>query len=328
MTVIPIKGAPKRAKQAPSRRPKAPAASAVLPAESGMFTASDGAAIYFEDSGGAEPVMFYIYGLACSIRHWKYPLAHFASGGSAKTAHRQIWLDFRGHGRSEPLANGDRLTVTRIIKDIVELCAARGIRQATFLGQSMGGSIALELAHEHPELVKGLVLLTSPGRDPGRFLPGQPVAQHLWRAMIGLNRLSPMAIRLGYAAIEPYRALIHLSLREIVRNLGFNAKLTRTEDIDEYVAKVLDVNPNLFYDMAGELAAFDVAELSRPIECPALVIAGERDRIVPMREAKRLAKHLPRSELAVVPHGSHCPHFDDPALVNRMIEAFLTKHGL
>jgi pimeloyl-ACP methyl ester carboxylesterase len=64
------------------------------------------------------------------------------------------------------------------------------------------------------------------------------------------------------------------------------------------------------------------------VGCPALAIAGGRDQLVPLGEMRRLVKHLPAGELFVVPHGSHCPHFDDPGLVNRRIERFLGMHGL
>lgn len=298
---------------------------------SGLWRASDGADIYFEDSGSAAPVLFYIYGLACSIRHWKYPLAHFADGGPAAMRgkpHRQVWLDFRGHGHSgRPAARGP-LKVTRIIDDIVELCAFRGIKSATFLGQSMGGSIVLDLAHRHPTLVDAVVLLATPGRDPGRSLPLQPVSQRLWRLMIEVNKAAPDVVRLGFKLSEPFRGVVRVAMREIVRNLGFNPKLSRTDDIDEYVNKVLDIDPNDFYDMAGELASFDVATLQPAVTQPALVIAGEMDRVVPVAEAERLASHLPNAELQIVPHGSHCPHFDDPGRVNELIESFLRRHSL
>jgi pimeloyl-ACP methyl ester carboxylesterase len=297
-------------------------------AKTGSFRASDGTEIYFEDTGGDAPAMFYIYGLACSIRHWKYPLAHFGPGGAAHRPHRQVWLDFRGHGKSKRQMGGGPLRVARIVQDVVELCRHREIAAATFLGQSMGGSIALELAHRHPQLVKGLVLLTAPGRDPGASLPFQPIARRAWRGLIELNRRAPLVIHLGYLAAQPYQRITKPIVREVVRNMGFNPKLSRTDDIDEYVGKVFEVNPNAFYDMAGELMGFDVAALDPPVRAPALVIAGEKDQVVPIAEARRLAEHLPGGELAVVPHGSHCPHFDDPGLVNRLIEDFLDRHRL
>jgi pimeloyl-ACP methyl ester carboxylesterase len=174
------------------------------------------------------------------------------------------------------------------------------------------------------------VLLASPGRDPGAFLPAQPLGRHFWRATIELNRRAPLAMKLAYGLVKPSLTspLILGAIREIVRHTGFNPKLARTDDIEEYVGKVLEVDPNLFYDMAGELESFDVAKIGAGITCPALVIAGGDDQIVPIAEARRLAKHLPASELMIVPHGSHCPHFDDPPLVNGLIEAFLAKHGL
>jgi len=296
----------------------------------GLFTTADGASIYYEDSGGPGPALFYIYGLGCSIQHWKYPLAYFSGEGAAARPRRQVWLDFRGHGHSGAVPAGSRLLMDTIVEDIASLCAYRRIRQASFLGQSMGGVVALKLAHQHPELVRALVLLASPGRDPGRFLPLNPVSGALWKGLIGLNRRLPLAVKLGHLALTPALKLapVKLTLRELVRQSGFNPELARTDDIDEYIAKVFEVKANLFFDMAGDLAGFDVAQLVPRIACPALIVAGVADKVIPLGEARRLARHLPESELVTLPHGSHCPHFDDPTSVNQMIEAFLEKHHL
>ena len=294
------------------------------PAAQGLYTAPDGAEIYYEDTGGPDPVLFFIYGLGCSIRHWKYPMAHLAKG------HRLIWLDFRGHGRSGRPPRGQRLTIATIVDDMRALCAYRGVEAATFLGQSMGGVMALALAHAAPELARGLVLLASPGRDVGAHLPAQPAAGWLWQGMIALNRHAPLAVRLGYAAVKPlsrHPALL-LPIREVIRHTGFNPDLARTDDIDEYLGKVLEVDPNLFYDMAADLREFDVAALSPPVACPTLIIAGARDQVVPLAESERLARLIPRAQLEVVPHGSHCPHFDDPGLVCRRMAEFLREQGL
>jgi 3-oxoadipate enol-lactonase len=304
-------------------------------AETGHFTGPDGVEIYFEDSGGAGPALFYVYGLGCSIKHWKYPMAHFAkrgrgAEGGAKKRRRQIWLDFKGHGNSKPPHRGDALTISGIIEDIVALCEYRGVRSATFLGQSMGGSIVIALAHAHPELVKAMVLLASPGRDPARDLPLQPVSKHLWSLICELNARAPEIVRLAQRLGRPVAESLPVKavVREVIRQCGFNPELASTSDIEEYLDKVYSVHPNHFFDMAHDLRRFDAAKLKPKVACPALIIAGEMDQIVPLSEAKRLAKALPAARLEVVPHGSHCPHFDDPGYVNRLIEAFLVEQGV
>lgn len=331
-----------RARVIPLRQ-KAPLTSASPAAEAGFFTAPDGVEIYFEDTGGAGPALFYVYGLGCSIKHWKYPMAHFAKerdeagrpksarlGKAATTRRRQIWLDFKGHGKSKAPHRGDALSIDGIIADIVALCEARGVEQATFLGQSMGGSIVIALAHAHPELVKAMVLLASPGRDPARDLPLQPISKHLWSLVCEVNARAPEVLRLAQRLGRPFAESLPVKtvVREVVRQCGFNPELASTADIEEYLDKVYSVHPNLFFDMANDLRRFDAAKLKPKVACPALIIAGEKDQIVPLSEARRLAKALPAGRLEVVPHGSHCPHFDDPGYVNRLIETFLVEQGV
>lgn len=305
-------------------------AQAAVKAASGKVKGAGGVGLYVEDSGGDGPPLFYVYGLGCTIRHWQYPMRYFGDAAPVERRHRQVWSDFRGHGQSDPVLPGQRLTIDLIVSDLQAICLARGIKRATFLGQSMGASIVLALAAAAPDLVGGLVLLTPPGRNPAPFLPVQPLSKYAWDFMVKLNDRLPLAVRLAYALGQPVRATKawQALLREVIRHGGFNPELARTDDIDEYIDKIFAVDPNLFYDMAGDLSKFDVADLTTPIACPTLIVAGAKDRIVPYEEVKRLAGLIPQAEICLVRHGSHCPHFDDPGYVNRAMADFLAKHAL
>jgi pimeloyl-ACP methyl ester carboxylesterase len=291
-----------------------------------MFQAADGVELYFEDSGGAGSPLFFVYGLGCSIQHWKYPRSYLAE----HTERRQIWMDFRGHGRSQPPLAGQRLTLDIIADDIAALCRQRGVEDAVILGQSMGGTVALSLAARHPELTRALVLLASPGRNPAPFLPVQPVSSLVWRALTGLNRALPESLRLAYKGISRanQNPIGRFVFRELIRSGGFNPELARTEDIEEYIDEVLRVDPKLFFELADDLSRFDVASIGHQVQCPVLVIAGAKDKVVPPDETAYVAKTLPAAELVVVEHGSHCPHFDDPGTVSRLVTEFLERHDL
>ena len=304
------------------------------PPTTGRFRAPDGIDLYFEDSGGDGPVLFYIYGLACSIAHWKYPLAYFGEDGhlgrQARKRRRQVWMDFRGHGRSDPPATNHPLSLGQIVDDIRALCGHRGITSATFLGQSMGGTVALALAAKAPALVQALVLLTSPGRDPAKGFPLRPASELLWRGLTNLGQRAPQVVRLANRASRQLlrRPLAFAIFREIIRQGGFNPNLAQTADITEYVERALDLDLQYFLDLAADMSRFDVARLAQPIRSPTLLIAGALDQVVPLWEVRRTATQIPSAELVVIPHGSHCPHFDDPLLVCERLEGFLDRHQL
>ena len=277
------------------------------------------ARIYFEDTGGDGPALIFIYGLGCSIFHWKHQLSYFA-----KTKHRILWLDYRGHGKSPALVLGTRLRMEMLEADIAALCLVRGIAAATLLGQSMGGTLALRFAYRNPGLVRGLVLLAAPPRPPSQTLKLGTIGGVAWQAAIALNKSSPSTMRIGMLGIRR----LMTPMRELVRVMGFNPYLANTADIEQYVEELLKTDPNLFWDLAADLEGLEIEKITPEIKCPTLVIAGARDQVVPLDHSVWLAKRIPSAELEMVQHGSHCPHFDDPPLVNRRIERFLKTHAL
>jgi pimeloyl-ACP methyl ester carboxylesterase len=72
-----------------------------------------------------------------------------------------VRFDQRGFGQSASPPHGVRLTMDRLVEDVVELMNQLGVRQAHVLGQAAGGFVSQNLAIQHPERVKSLVLFAS-----------------------------------------------------------------------------------------------------------------------------------------------------------------------
>jgi pimeloyl-ACP methyl ester carboxylesterase len=295
-----------------------------LPSD-GFFESFDGTSLWYEDTGGDGVPVFFVYGLGCSIQHWKYPRQHFAKGG--RVPRRQIYLDLRGHGRSAVPDPSERFTMDQTVRDIAALCSHLGVDAADFLGQSMGGAIIIALARACPKLVRRVVLLGSPSRSPANGFPLSAFTAPLWRRILSANRSSPQTIgvlhRAGMSLLqkEPFKFV----LRELVRYGGFNPTLAHTADIEEYISKITAVDGNTFFHMAAELEEFDVKNYQEMLKMPLLVIAGARDLVIPLSDQLRYKNYFPQAQIEIIPHGSHCPHFDDPSLVNGILERFLSE---
>ncbi|HLH24389.1 MAG TPA: alpha/beta fold hydrolase [Chloroflexota bacterium] len=183
-------------------------------------------------------------------------------------------------------------------EDGVEGLAARALRvldadpagaaPAYVCGESFGGTIALTLARRHPERVRGLLLLSAFARYPGASahasrlgmacwrLLGDPLAArvfHLWRpigAAGALGRRPPRALVRAYCA----RPQLHLP--------GYRAK-------------------------AAIALHFDARPWLGAITCPAFVLIGTRDPVVPPSAGRELACRLPHARLYCLP-GGHLVH--------------------
>jgi pimeloyl-ACP methyl ester carboxylesterase len=288
----------------------------------------DGTRLYVEDTGGTGDVLFFVYGLGCSIGHWKYQLQYFANRSrrtnAGKKNFRIVWMDFRGHGKSKSAGIPGDYNLDTFVHDIASVMAQLGIERATILGQSMGGTVALSFASRYPSLVDGLVLQGSPPRAPSKVFGISKFGTLAWRGAIALNALSPFTTRLIHRTLPA----LGRPMMEVIRIVGFNSHLVSVDDVREYTEALLASNPNIFWELAGNLEAFDVAELNPPVTARTLIIAGRRDNCVTPDAIKYLESFLPNARVEFIEHGSHCPHLDDPPLINELIDGFLTEAKL
>ena len=188
-----------------------------------------------------------------------------------------VYLDHRGNGRSE---HGDpsRWNLAQWGDDVRAFCDVLGIHKPIVFGVSFGGFVAQSYATRHPEHPGKLVLTSTAARpdwnavfDAFERIGGaqaRQIAQDYW--------LSP----------TPERRVVY---REQCHPLYY----TRPARDPDAAARAIVHDPVNLHFASGEFAAMDFrAALSR-IQCPTLVMAGDRDPITPMAFSETIAANLP-----------------------------------
>ena len=199
--------------------------------------------------------------------------------------------DARGHGRTRwDAAQGFRYDW--LVDDLAAFVDTLGLDSFHVLGFSMGAMTALQFGARSPERVRTLVVVgITTLREP--------------RASVGRRLMDPEWI----VAHEP----------------DFAATLARRHDAGQGIGAWQRLLPAIAADIAAQ-PLLTPAELHR-IECPAMVVCGDRDPFVPPEHAAGLARQLPGGRLFVVPDCGHEVMARRPGLFNEAIAGFYRSTG-
>jgi len=256
-------------------------------------------------------------GILCDGFIWKYvwddlaplvPLVHW---------------HYRGHGRSAPPADPQRIDIDAHADDLE--CVRRHVGDPPIIlfGHSMGCQVALEAYRRRPEKIRGLVLLCGSFGNVTSTFHGVPVLELILPRLLELAQNSPHLVRALWSRLPPRLALkIALKAGEI------DPERVHPEDILPYLSHMTHVDFPMFLRMlraAGEHTAGDI--LAR-IEVPVLVVAGERDTFTPPFLATAMTEAIPQGEILMVPRGTHVTPIEQPELVNARIKQFLNERVL
>jgi 3-oxoadipate enol-lactonase len=194
--------------------------------------------------------------------------------------HRLIVPDLRGHGRSAALPGP--YSVGRLAADIVDLLDRLAVPRADVLGYSQGGTVAQQLARDHPDRVDRLVLACTyaDNRQPRRErLEG---LLSLWLlATLGPAAMAGLIAR-GVGG-PPLSAAQVAALRRML------AANDRRRAVAAHRA----------------MLAFDSRRWLAEITAPTLVVNGGADAAVPGWHAELLAAGIPHAELRTLPGAGH-----------------------
>lgn len=263
-----------------------------VPGESRMVDV-DGHRLRVSIAGSGRPLLL-LNGFGVSIELWN-PLREALHGV------RTIAFDPPGVGESPipPLPVSIRSLArlgTRLLDEL-------GENVVDVLGVSMGGAVAQELAHRAPGRVRRLVLCaTSCGLGS---LPGHPLALALLVNPMrnyspGYARWAAPRMLGGRLRSSPGAAQTYVALRG-----------SRPPDLRGFVWQMLGT------------AGWSSLPWLHSLRMPVLVVAGDDDPIVPLRNARMLASRIPDARLHVVRGGGHLFLLDSLEVVAPVIEDFL-----
>ena len=195
---------------------------------------------------------------------------------------------------------------------------ALGIGRATFVGNSLGGLIALRLALSEPARVTALILVDSAGLgsavNPAFTSVNVPLlgeaAMPFWRTRSGAYQRAWGRTALLFT--HPPRSVPREWLAE-------QCRLAR-------LPGYLEAHLTALRALVGPFGQREVmVDRLGLLETPTLVVWGERDRVFPRSQAKRSVARLRDGSLALIPDCGHIPHVECPDRFLGALDGFLLK---
>ncbi|GAG27791.1 unnamed protein product, partial [marine sediment metagenome] len=211
--------------------------------------------------------------------------------------HKTYALDFWGFGESGK--QGESFTVQDYVEMVDQFMERLGIAQASILGHSMGGTVALSLTLEHPERVQRVVVVGSPIVGDGLSLFLRLSAR---RSLAGLfYQVFPLSVRL----LSPFYARDWKRWYKM-----FRRDLSRT-------------TLESFHYSIASLRKIDLRPRLKEIQVPTLGIYGRVDRIVNPRQREVLVQGTPMAEIRYFERSGHFPMLDEPKRFYQTLHEFL-----
>lgn len=203
---------------------------------------------------------------------------------------RVVTLDLPGHGIS--VVQGEEHSMEFLADTVAAAIRALEIERCTVVGHSMGGYVALAVCERHPELLDGLVLLSStPNPDTEEKAENRRREIALVKAGKKelLARVAPEA---GFA--EENRPRMKDAIEELTEQVFI------TED--EGIVALLN----------GMIARKDQNEMLRATKVPVLFILGRRDNYIPVEVAEKMVSEHPEAQVVWLEHSGHMGFLEEP----------------
>jgi pimeloyl-ACP methyl ester carboxylesterase len=240
------------------------------------MNALDSSRVYFEDDGGEGAPVVILGGFLDPVelvRHSPIPRALQAFPGEF----RLIYIDHRGHGRSDKPHAPEAYAIPVRVADVVAVLDELAIERAHFIGISWGGRLCFGIGEHAPERARSLVIV---GQQPYAIDPAGPLTRALGEAVAASSERGIEALVLAFEAVagrypESVRA-VYLASDAAAMRAAFRAVMAEGA-------------------VSQNLGAWDV---------PCLICVAEND-VDFFDQARRAAEEIPNAEFVSIGGTDH-----------------------
>jgi len=263
----------------------------------GKFIDVEGVRLHYVDQGAGSGTVVLLHGNGVMLQDY------MASGvlDLASRKHRVLAFDRPGFGYSERPRTA-LWTPAAQAKLILRALQELGVEQAVVVGHSWGTMVALAMALERPDAIKGLLLLSGyyygtarpdvvPASVPAIPVLGDLIA-HTASPLLG-RMIGPAAIKASFSPAPVHRKFADFPL-------GLTLRPSQIRATAEDTAMMVP-------------AAIELSRHYAEVTVPVIAMAGEGDLIAHVdKHSKRLVEDLAEGELRIVPGQGHLFHYAVP----------------
>jgi pimeloyl-ACP methyl ester carboxylesterase len=245
--------------------------------------ADGGMEIHYWIDGDGPRNFLLLHGFALNLYTWDETFDFFAAQGRTLAYDRiPFGLSARPLPGDWPGENPYSRAAT--VEQAIGMMDALGMERAILVGNSAGGSLAMQIALAHPERVEGLIL-AAPAVFTGNGSP--PLVQALANTP-QMQRLGPLLAR-------------------AIGSVEFSGELTPAQLAQASIgARVTDWDRALWAYTAAT-NRLDLSPRFPELTMPTLLLTGDADSFIPPAETMGLADSLPNATLVVIPGCGHLP---------------------
>ena len=270
----------------------------------------EGTPVNYVDVGSPglhDPVVL-VHGLGGQWQNWLENIPRLAQ------ERRVLALDLPGHGLTPEPADG-KISISGYGRCVDAFCEKLGLGKVDVVGNSMGGFVAAEVAIQFPQRVSRLVLVSAAGISS---------ADALQRPVLLFGRVA--------AAIATNTAARHrrLAARPITRHssLLLVARHPRLLKPDlAYEGFFKGAGKDGFDDALRACLDYDFRDRLPDVKVPTLIVWGEKDSIIPVRDADEFERLIEDSRKVVMKDTGHIPMAERPQAFNDVLVEFLAESG-
>jgi 3-oxoadipate enol-lactonase len=263
-----------------------------------FYTTADNKKLYYEFAGdpSAGSTLVLLNGLTQSTVSWSLFVEQLGKH------YRILLVDFVFQGQSDK--TGEWRDFDTHAGDVASLIRSCVKEKVAVIGLSYGSLVAQHLAVNHPQLVSRLVLLSTFAHKT----PYYEAIENAW-----------------WQALEKggYNLLLDVMLPSVLSEAYFDSPLVPIETMKQLRREKGQDSQALFALMRATRERGDYRPYLRKINCPCLIIQGEKDLLLPPRLAEEVHRNIPSSQLSILPAAGHTLNLERAGEVCAQILQFL-----
>jgi pimeloyl-ACP methyl ester carboxylesterase len=246
-----------------------------------------------------------LHGALLDHSMWQFQIDFFSR------YYRVIVYDLRGHGKSRD-GNQD-FDIALLAEDLKSLIHAFGIEKPIICGLSLGGLVAQVYASKYPQRLKKLILA-----DTAATLFYSRFQTFLFKFFLpeSLNKI--LIFVLGVKGFTK----MSLNLASLISGKSW---LSPQQTTRTYIKnQMLHHSKSSFYRVIQSILGFKKQDIHK-ISCPTLLINGEQEHELILKQRDLFRKELKNLAEAIIPDAGHIPPMDNPALFNKTVYNFIKE---